>query len=63
MRILRLLAQHRRRELADHDADRSGQTRSEPRRRRLQRAVTKSGVQVTQAQARRSHRPARDPVA
>jgi hypothetical protein len=52
MRILRLVARHRQRELSDHDAGRNDHPTPESRRH-LQQAATKSGVQVAQAERRR----------
>lgn len=59
MRILRLVAQQRRRHLDEHDAHaRSGKLGSGGGRRRyLERAATRTGAQLTQAEARRSHGP------
>ena len=62
IRILRLLADHRRRELSAHDGGATGQTASEPRRRHLQRSVARTGTQLTQAEARRRPRPGRRPA-
>jgi hypothetical protein len=54
IRILRLIAQQRRRDLSDHDAaDRSGEAAAEPRRRHLERAATRTRMQAAQAEARR----------
>jgi hypothetical protein len=54
VRILRLIAEQRRRALSDHDAaKRAWRAPSGPRRRRLHRAVTRTTVQVAQAEARR----------
>ncbi len=59
LRILRLVAEHSRRELSDHDAERTcttSTTTSRARRRQIERAVTKSGAQVAKAEARRLQR-------
>jgi hypothetical protein len=56
IRILRLVARQRRNELEDHSAaEPSGETASAGRRRRLERAATRTGLQVEQAKARRRH--------
>jgi hypothetical protein len=61
MRILRLVARQRQRHLDDHDAaERTGEPGSGGgRRRSLERAATRTGVQLAQAEARRRHRSAR----
>ncbi len=61
LRILRQLAQQRRRVLRDHDAvDHSGEAGSAALRQRLTRAVTRTEAQVTGAEARRTiRRPGR----
>ncbi len=57
MRILRLIADHSRRELSDHDAERTNTITSRARRRQIEGAVTRSDAQVAQAEARRRRRP------
>jgi hypothetical protein len=61
LRILRQLAQQRRRVLRDHDAvDHLGDTGSAVLRQRLTRAVKRTEAQVTGAEARRTvRRPGR----
>ena len=54
LRILRLVANKRQRELEDHDAaDHTGQTDVAPRRRRLKLVATRSRTRVAEAEARR----------
>ena len=60
LRILRVLANQRRRQLADHDAtDHKGATGRAGRRWRLTRLVTRTRAQVADAEARR-RRPSAD---
>jgi hypothetical protein len=61
IRILQFVARHRQRELSAHDADANGETTSGTRRRHLVRAVTRTDAHLTQAEARRRHRPATRP--
>jgi hypothetical protein len=54
LRILRLLAKQRQRELDHHDAaEHTGDARSAGRRRDLERAATRTGANVAAAEARR----------
>jgi hypothetical protein len=58
IRILRLMAHQRRRELRNHDAiDQDGHAISTDRRQHLERAATRTSARVADAQARRQHRP------
>jgi hypothetical protein len=61
LRILRMLAKQRRRELDDHDAaDHTGDAASPGRRRELKRAAAQAKANVAAAEARRRYpRPAR----
>jgi hypothetical protein len=77
IRILRLMAQQRQRELRNYDADdHNGGVASPEHRHRLQRAATRTSARVADAVARRRHlemtlvavsggcsRPARPPIA
>ena len=57
LRILRLVAQKRQRELDDHDAaDHTGETVAAGRRRHLKRVVTRTRARVAEAEVRRLHR-------
>jgi hypothetical protein len=57
IRILRLLAEHQRRELDDHDAaDHTAQTASAGHRRHLKRAATRTRGRVAEAEARRLYK-------
>jgi hypothetical protein len=53
MRILRLVARRRRSDLDEHDAGDHAGERAVSRRRLLERAATRTGLQVAQAEARR----------
>lgn len=56
LRILRLLAKQRQRELDDHDAvDHAGDTGSASRRHELERATGRTRAGVAAAEARRRH--------
>jgi hypothetical protein len=58
IRILRLVAQHRKRELDEHDAaDGAGETASAGRRWHLEMAAERTLGRVTQAEARRRNAP------
>jgi hypothetical protein len=61
LRILRLLARQRQRELDEHDtADESGGAASTGRRRELERSAGRTRANVAAAEARRRYvRPAR----
>ena len=61
IRILRVIAQQRRRELSGGATASGGQADSASRRQRRLRAVQKSATQVAQAEARRRPRPALEP--
>ncbi len=57
LRILRLLAQKRQRQLDDHDAaDHTGQTAAAANRRLLERFATRTRDRVANAEARRLRR-------
>jgi hypothetical protein len=54
IRILRLVAQHRKRELDEHDATNlTGETAPAGRRSHLERVATRTRGRVAQAEARR----------
>jgi hypothetical protein len=58
LRILRLLARQRQRELDDHDAaDHAGDATSASRRRELDRAAGRTRASVAAAEARREDPP------
>lgn len=61
IRILRVIAQQRRRELSGAATESAGQADSASRRQRRLRAVQKSATQVAQAEARRRPRSALEP--
>lgn len=57
IRLLRLVAQQRQRELDDHDtADHGGETASAGRRRHLKRVAILTRGRVAEAEARRHYR-------
>jgi hypothetical protein len=62
IRLLRLMAHQRQRELRNHDAvDHDGDPISTERRRTLERAATRTSARVTDAQTRRRQtRPSRN---
>lgn len=56
LRILRLFAKQRQRELDDHDgADHTGDARSAGRRRELEQAAVRTGANLAAAEARRRY--------
>ena len=58
LRILRMLAKHRQRQLADHDAaEYTGDTAPAGCRRELEQAAARTKANVAAAEARRHHRP------